>query len=59
MKKQATKIKICGLTEEKEADYLNQIHADFAGKDVFFDKNKNNKNIDKGKKKKGAEEMMR
>ena len=31
MKKQATKIKICGLTKEKEADYLNQIHADFAG----------------------------
>ena len=31
MKKRATKIKICGLTEEKEADYLNQIHADFAG----------------------------
>lgn len=36
MKKQATKIKICGLTKEKEADYLNQIHADFAGMVVFF-----------------------
>ena len=35
MKKQATKIKICGLTEEKEANYLNQIHADFAGMVVF------------------------
>ena len=36
MKKQATKIKICGLTKEKEADYLHQIHADFAGMVVFF-----------------------
>ena len=40
MKKQATKIKICGLTKEKEADYLNQIHADFAGMVVFFPKRK-------------------
>ena len=42
MKKQATKIKICGLTKEKEADYLNQIHADFAGMVVFFTKSKKN-----------------
>ena len=50
MKKQATKIKICGLTEEKEADYLNQIHADFAGMVVFFPKSKRNISLDQAKK---------
>ena len=50
MKKQATKIKICGLTKEKEADYLNQIHADFAGMVVFFSKSKRNISLDHAKK---------
>ena len=52
MKKQATKIKICGLTKEKEADYLNQIHADFAGMVVFFFKKKKKIKNKKTKKKK-------
>lgn len=51
MKKQATKIKICGLTKEKEADYLNQIHADFAGMVVFFPKSKRNISLEQAKKK--------
>ena len=38
MKKQATKIKICGLTKEKEANYHNQYNAEFAGMDVIFSK---------------------
>ena len=54
MKKQATKIKICGLTKEKEADYLNQIHADFAGMVVFFPKSKRNISLDHAKKIKAA-----
>ena len=54
MKKQATKIKICGLTKEKEADYLNQIHADFAGMVVFFSKSKRNISLDQAKKIKSA-----
>ena len=54
MKKQATKIKICGLTKEKEADYLNQIHADFAGMVVFFPKSKRNISLDQAKKIKAA-----
>lgn len=54
MKKQATKIKICGLTKEKEADYLNQIHADFAGMVVFFPKSKRNISLDQAKKIKSA-----
>lgn len=33
-----SKIKICGLTRPEEADYLNEIHADFAGMVVFFRK---------------------
>ena len=54
MKKQATKIKICGLTKEKEADYLNQIHADFAGMVVFFPKSKRNISLEQAKKIKSA-----
>lgn len=50
MKKQATKIKICGLTKEEEADYLNQIHADFAGMVVFFPKSKRNISLEQAKK---------
>jgi len=36
------KIKICGLTDPKEAQYLNQNHADFAGMVLFFPKSKRN-----------------
>ncbi len=42
MKKKATKINICGLTKEKEDDYLNQNHAHFACMVVFFPKSKKN-----------------
>ena len=37
-----SKIKICGLTRPEEADYLNEIHADFAGMVVFFPKSRRN-----------------
>lgn len=35
------KIKICGLTKPEEADFLNQVKADYAGF-VFFEKSKRN-----------------
>jgi phosphoribosylanthranilate isomerase len=37
-----TKIKICGLTQECEADYLNEAGVDFAGFIQFFPKSKRN-----------------
>ena len=40
-----TKIKICGLTNPKEAEYLNQHHVDFAGFVLFFEKSKRNNTI--------------
>lgn len=43
------KIKICGLTDPKEADYLNQIQADYAGFVLFFPKSKRNVSIPKAK----------
>ena len=40
------KIKICGITSEKEADYLNDNKVDFAGF-VFYEKSKRNITIEK------------
>ncbi len=39
------KIKICGLTSPKEAEYLNKNHVDFAGLVVFYPKSKRNNTI--------------
>ena len=36
------KIKICGLTDPKEAEYVNQNHVDFIGMVLFFPKSKRN-----------------
>lgn len=36
-----TQIKICGITSEQEAEYLNEAQADYAGF-VFFEKSKRN-----------------
>lgn len=44
-----TKIKICGLTTEREASYLNEIQADYAGF-VFFEKSKRNVTIAQAKR---------
>ncbi|MCR4802630.1 MAG: phosphoribosylanthranilate isomerase [Lachnospiraceae bacterium] len=46
-------IKICGLTNPKEADYLNKNHVDFAGFVLFFPKSKRNVTI------KTAKEIMK
>ena len=43
------KVKICGLTDPKEAQYLNENHADFAGMVLFFPKSKRNITIDRAK----------
>lgn len=42
------KIKICGITSEREADYLNDNKVDFAGF-VFYEKSKRNITIDKAR----------
>ena len=36
------KIKICGLTDPKEAEYVNQNHMDFIGMVLFFPRSKRN-----------------
>lgn len=41
------KIKICGLTDRKEAEYLNRNQVDFAGMVLFFPKSKRNITIEK------------
>lgn len=41
-------IKICGLTKEEEADYLNAVDVHYAGF-VFFEKSKRNISIEKAK----------
>ena len=41
------KIKICGLTSTKEAEYLNENNVDFAGMVMFFSKSKRNINEEK------------
>lgn len=43
------KIKICGLTTPKEAAYLNENHAEFAGFVLFFPKSKRNITIEQAK----------
>lgn len=43
------KVKICGITSEKEAVYLNEAGADFAGMVLFFPKSKRNIDIDTAK----------
>lgn len=42
-------IKICGLTEVKEAEYLNRNHVDFAGFVLFFEKSRRNLTIEQAK----------
>jgi phosphoribosylanthranilate isomerase len=43
------KIKICGLTSKKEAEYLNSNQVDFAGMVLFFSKSKRNITIEQAK----------
>lgn len=43
------KIKICGLTKEEEAQYLNRHQVDYAGMVLFFPKSKRNITIDQAK----------
>lgn len=40
-------IKICGLTDKKEAEYLNRNKVDFAGFVVFYPKSKRNVSMEK------------
>lgn len=40
-------VKICGLTEEKEASYVNEAGADFAGMILFVPKSKRNISVEK------------
>ena len=44
-----TQIKICGLTLEKEAEYLNEFKVDYAGF-VFFEKSKRNISFEQAEK---------
>ena len=44
------KIKICGLTEEKEAAYVKKQKVDFAGMVLFFQKSRRNISIEQAKK---------
>ena len=48
-----TMIKVCGLTEVREAEYLNRFKIDFAGFVLFFPKSNRNISIEK------AEEIMK
>lgn len=48
-----TMIKVCGLTEVREAECLNRLKIDFAGFVLFFPKSKRNISIEK------AEEIMK
>lgn len=43
------KIKICGLTDPKEANYLNENHVDFAGMVLFYPKSKRNISLTQAK----------
>ncbi|MCI8956646.1 MAG: phosphoribosylanthranilate isomerase [Eubacterium sp.] len=43
------KVKICGLTSPKEAEYLNRNYVDFAGMVLFFPKSKRNINLEQAK----------
>ena len=42
-------IKICGLTDVKEAEYLNRNHVDYAGFVLFFEKSRRNLTIAQAK----------
>ncbi|MCH5186356.1 MAG: phosphoribosylanthranilate isomerase [Oscillospiraceae bacterium] len=44
------KIKICGLTDEKEAEYLNANKVDFAGFVLFYPQSRRNISTEKAKK---------
>lgn len=44
-----TKIKICGLTTEKDVEYINEYCVDFAGFVMFYPKSKRNVSVDKVK----------
>ena len=46
------KVKICGLTSVKDAEYVNQYGADYAGIVLFFPKSRRNMEID------GAKEIL-
>jgi len=46
---QIMKIKICGLTTPKEAEYLNTNHVDFAGMVLFYPKSKRNISLEQAK----------
>lgn len=48
----AVLVKVCGLTDTVEADYLNKNKVDFAGFVLFFPKSKRNISIEK------AEQIM-
>lgn len=41
------KVKICGITQEREAEYLNEAHVDYAGFIQFVPESKRNISIDK------------
>ena len=43
----AVLVKVCGLTDTVEADYLNKNKVDFAGFVLFFPKSKRNISIEK------------
>ena len=49
-KKNGSLIKICGLTREAEAEYLNENKADFAGFVLFFPKSRRNISVAQAKK---------
>lgn len=44
------KIKICGLTSEVEAEYLNRYSVDFAGFVLFYPKSRRNNTIEQAKR---------
>lgn len=48
------KIKVCGLTTPREAEYLNRNNVDFAGMVLFFPKSKRNITIEQAKEIMGA-----
>ena len=41
------KIKICGITRENEIELLNELHVDYAGFVLFFEKSKRNVELDR------------
>lgn len=44
------KVKICGITQLKEAEYLNRYRPDYAGMVLFFEKSKRNISITQARK---------